>query len=142
MLDLLISSAAKCAFQRSKTVNFTFYRLNAARILIAGCTGLAAEVSNLKQFLCCKLPAALQSLPTVLHACYAKQAFMQVAKNIVLAGVGSLALMDATKCASADPGNFLIPADADPAIRYTAQLLQLQLICMCKVHQLAAGFLW
>lgn len=53
-------------------------RLNAAKILIAGCTGLAAEV----------------------------------AKNIVLAGVGSLSLMDSTPCALGDPNNFLVPADA------------------------------
>lgn len=53
-------------------------RLNAARILIAGCSGLAAEV----------------------------------AKNIALAGIGSLSLMDDTPCSSADPGNFLLSADA------------------------------
>ncbi|DBA82539.1 hypothetical protein WJX79_008668 [Trebouxia sp. C0005] len=53
-------------------------RLNAAKILIAGYTGLAVEV----------------------------------AKNIVLAGVGSLSLMDSTLCASADPDNFLVPHDA------------------------------
>ncbi|KAL0044863.1 hypothetical protein WJX82_000476 [Trebouxia sp. C0006] len=53
-------------------------RLNAAKILIAGCTGLAVEV----------------------------------AKNIVLAGVGSLSLMDSTLCASADLDNFLVPHDA------------------------------
>ena len=37
---------------------------------------------------------------------------LQVAKNIVLAGVGSLSLMDNTLCASADPDNFLVPHDA------------------------------
>ncbi|KAK9815937.1 hypothetical protein WJX72_012289 [[Myrmecia] bisecta] len=55
-------------------------RLNAARILILGCTGLAAEV----------------------------------AKNIVLAGVGSLTLMDDSPCSTCPPGNFLVPADATP----------------------------
>ncbi|KAL3160468.1 hypothetical protein ABBQ32_010785 [Trebouxia sp. C0010 RCD-2024] len=54
-------------------------RLNAAKVLIAGCTGLGAEV----------------------------------AKNIALAGVGSLSLMDSTLCAFADPGNFLVHADAN-----------------------------
>ena len=43
---------------------------------------------------------------------------LQVAKNIVLAGVGSLALMDDTACSAADPGNFLVPADADLKSRY------------------------
>jgi len=46
-------------------------------VLIAGCTGLAAEV----------------------------------AKNIVLAGVGSVTLVDDTPCSSRPPSNFLIPAD-------------------------------
>lgn len=37
----------------------------------------------------------------------------QVAKNIVLAGVGSVTLVDDTPCAQRDPGNFLVLADAD-----------------------------
>ncbi|KAL4450085.1 hypothetical protein ABPG77_010754 [Micractinium sp. CCAP 211/92] len=53
-------------------------RLSAARVLIAGCTGLAAEV----------------------------------AKNIVLAGVGSVTLVDDTPCSARPPSNFLVPADA------------------------------
>lgn len=53
-------------------------RLSAARILIIGCTGLAAEVS----------------------------------KNIVLAGVGSVTLVDDTPCSARPPSNFLVPADA------------------------------
>lgn len=47
-------------------------------MLIAGCTGLAAEV----------------------------------AKNIVLAGVGSVTLIDDTPCSARPPSNFLVPADA------------------------------
>ncbi|KFM28330.1 SUMO-activating enzyme subunit 1B-1 [Auxenochlorella protothecoides] len=37
----------------------------------------------------------------------------EVAKNIVLAGVGSVTLVDDTPCAQRDPGNFLVLADAD-----------------------------
>mmetsp|Transcript_18272 Transcript_18272/g.47687 ORF Transcript_18272/g.47687 Transcript_18272/m.47687 type:complete len:316 (+) Transcript_18272:88-1035(+) len=56
-------------------------RLNNARVLIAGLSGLAAEV----------------------------------AKNVVLAGIGSVTLMDDTPVAARKPGNFLVPADTDPA---------------------------
>ncbi|CAD7696785.1 unnamed protein product [Ostreobium quekettii] len=54
-------------------------RLQASKVLLIGCSGLAAEV----------------------------------AKNIVLAGVGSLSLMDDTPCSSGALGNFLIPANVD-----------------------------
>ncbi len=37
---------------------------------------------------------------------------LQVAKNIVLAGVGSVALVDDTPCSLRPPSNFLVPADA------------------------------
>jgi ubiquitin-like 1-activating enzyme E1 A len=37
---------------------------------------------------------------------------IQVAKNIVLAGVGSVTLVDDTPCSSTPPGNFLVPHDA------------------------------
>ena len=37
----------------------------------------------------------------------------QVAKNLVLAGVGALTVMDDRPRASAPPGNFLVPHDAD-----------------------------
>ncbi|KAK9835508.1 hypothetical protein WJX74_002008 [Apatococcus lobatus] len=56
-------------------------RLNAAKVLIIGCSGLAAET----------------------------------AKNIVLAGLGSLSIMDSRSCKDACSNNFLIPHDADPA---------------------------
>ncbi|KAK9825166.1 hypothetical protein WJX81_000917 [Elliptochloris bilobata] len=39
----------------------------------------------------------------------------EVAKNIVLAGVGSLTLVDDTPSSAGAPYNFLVPADADPA---------------------------
>ena len=52
--------------------------MSSARVLIIGCTGLAAEV----------------------------------AKNIVLAGFGTLHILDHTPVSHASPGNFLIPADA------------------------------
>ncbi len=41
----------------------------------------------------------------------------QVAKNVVLAGVGSVTVMDDTPCSEASPANFLIPADADATQR-------------------------
>ncbi|EFN54772.1 hypothetical protein CHLNCDRAFT_134704 [Chlorella variabilis] len=53
-------------------------RLSGAKVLIAGCSGLAAEV----------------------------------AKNIVLAGVGSVTLVDDTPCSRRPLSNFLIPGDA------------------------------
>lgn len=58
----------------------TQQRLSAARVLIAGCTGLAAEV----------------------------------AKNIVLAGVGCVMLVDDTPCSHRPLSNFLIAGDAAP----------------------------
>eukprot|EP00798_Chlamydomonas_sp_ICE-L_P009754 gene9754-7629_t len=39
----------------------------------------------------------------------------EVAKNIVLAGVGHVAIADDTPCSSAPFGNFLVAADADPS---------------------------
>lgn len=56
-------------------------RLNSARVLIAGLSGLAAEV----------------------------------AKNVVLAGIGSVTLMDDSPVSSRRHGNFLVPADTDPS---------------------------
>jgi ubiquitin-like 1-activating enzyme E1 A len=53
-------------------------RLASARVLVVGCSGLAAEV----------------------------------AKNVVLAGVGSVALVDGAPAAAAAPGNFLVARDA------------------------------
>lgn len=55
-------------------------RLTNSKVLVVGCTGLAAEV----------------------------------AKNIVLAGVGGVTLVDDTPCSRCPPANFLIPAAADP----------------------------
>ena len=43
----------------------------------------------------------------------------QVAKNVTLAGVGSVTLMDDTPCSDAARANFLIPADAEAAQRCT-----------------------
>lgn len=40
---------------------------------------------------------------------------VQVGKNLVLAGVGSLSLVDDTPCGDCASGNFLVPADVDPA---------------------------
>lgn len=37
-----------------------------------------------------------------------------MAKNVVLAGVGSVTLADDTPAARAAPGNFLVPANAVP----------------------------
>ncbi|KAK9864272.1 hypothetical protein WJX84_011868 [Apatococcus fuscideae] len=54
-------------------------RLNAAKVLIIGCSGLAAEA----------------------------------AKNIVLAGLGSLTIMASSTCAEVGSNNFLIPADVE-----------------------------
>ncbi|XP_075265463.1 SUMO-activating enzyme subunit 1-like [Convolutriloba macropyga] len=39
----------------------------------------------------------------------------ETCKNIILAGVGSLTLMDSTPSTARKPGNFLVPADCDPA---------------------------
>ncbi|KAK9797017.1 hypothetical protein WJX73_007198 [Symbiochloris irregularis] len=61
--------------------------LTAAKILIAGLQGVAAEV----------------------------------AKNIVLAGVGQLTLLDESCCAQAAPGNFLVPAAAPRKSRVAQQ---------------------
>jgi ubiquitin-like 1-activating enzyme E1 A len=41
---------------------------------------------------------------------------VQVAKNIVLAGVGSVTLVDDTPASQRAPGNFLVHADADPNV--------------------------
>ena len=88
-----------------------FYRLNAARVLIAGCTsGVAAEVGP------CMLPSVCQWLipPTVLYY----PAPPQAAKNIALAGVGSLLLLDPTpSTAESAACNFLVPADAGASER-------------------------
>jgi molybdopterin/thiamine biosynthesis adenylyltransferase len=43
-----------------------------------------------------------------------------VMKNIVLAGVGQVTLMDERKVADAEPGNFLIPCDADASATYVS----------------------
>ncbi|KAL4523103.1 hypothetical protein Ndes2526A_g07814 [Nannochloris sp. 'desiccata'] len=56
----------------------TQQKLRQSKVLIVGCTGLAAEV----------------------------------AKNIILAGVGSVTLVDDTPCSASSPGNFLVPHDA------------------------------
>jgi hypothetical protein len=40
----------------------------------------------------------------------------QVMKNVVLAGVGQVTLMDECAVADAAPGNFLVPCDADPSL--------------------------
>ena len=45
----------------------------------------------------------------------------QVAKNIVLAGVGTVTLVDNTPCGALY--NFLVPAGADPAQRRASWLL-------------------
>jgi len=37
---------------------------------------------------------------------------IQIAKNIILAGVGSVTLVDDTPCSASPPGNFLVPHDA------------------------------
>ena len=42
----------------------------------------------------------------------------QVAKNIVLAGVGLVGLLDDTPCSSRLSGNFLVSADSDPTTRW------------------------
>lgn len=42
---------------------------------------------------------------------------LQVAKNIVLAGVGTVTLVDNTLCGAGALYNFLVPAGADPAQR-------------------------
>ena len=39
-------------------------------------------------------------------------------KNVVLAGVGQVTLLDERKVADAEPGNFLIPCDADASATY------------------------
>lgn len=54
-------------------------RLSTSKVLIIGCTGLAAET----------------------------------AKNVVLAGVGSVTMIDDTPCSLKSSGNFLIPADVE-----------------------------
>ena len=58
---------------------------------------------------------------TVVHA--NRRAWLpreQVAKNVVLAGVGSVTLLDDTPCSEASPANFLIPADTDATQRCTS----------------------
>ncbi|KAI7844210.1 hypothetical protein COHA_002344 [Chlorella ohadii] len=52
-----------------------------------------------------QLLACLQAQPGA-------RAHSRVAKNIVLAGVGSVALVDDTPCSLRPPSNFLVPADA------------------------------
>ncbi|GAB4814279.1 hypothetical protein N2152v2_001325 [Parachlorella kessleri] len=54
----------------------------------------------------------MQELTEQEAAIYDRQ--LRVAKNIVLAGVGSVTLVDDTPCERRAPGNFLIPADAQP----------------------------
>lgn len=51
---------------------------------------------------------------------------LQVAKNIVLAGVGTVTLVDNTPCGAGALYNFLVPADADPAQRCMPWLLKKQ----------------
>ena len=41
----------------------------------------------------------------------------------MLAGVGSLALIDDTACSLVDPGNFLVPADVDANSRFVHFIL-------------------
>ena len=61
------------------------------------------------------------------HCQYAESAGApQVAKNITLAGVGSLSLLDGTPCSpDAAPCNFLIPADFKASQRSAPSLLHL-----------------
>ena len=79
-------------------------------MLIIGCTGLAAEVRLL---LCHMLDRA--STGTA-KSCMTLSFFLQVAKNIVLAGVGVLHLMDDTPSTQGAASNFL-NTPADPSSR-------------------------
>jgi hypothetical protein len=80
--------------------------LSAAKVLIIGGDGLAAEVCY-KGFQAYYCDLDQDPVPLQLQT-------MQVAKNIVLAGVGTVAIADDTPCSQANPGNFLIQADVSP----------------------------
>lgn len=92
-------------------------RLSSAKVLIIGGNGLAAEVRRPRNAPRAAAPEGLGhaacAAPThPPHACALRT---QVAKNIVLAGVGHVAVADATPCSAAPFGNFLVPADAEPS---------------------------
>lgn len=98
-------------------------RLTAAMVLIIGGDGLAAEVcvmtahhgdpyqywiSNCLKMQTCTQQCVNSELCTLSLA-------LQIAKNLVLAGVGHVSLADDTSVSQAAFGNFLVPADAaDP----------------------------
>lgn len=61
------------------------------------------------------IPDALDTSALRTHApCLAS---LQIAKNVTLAGVGSVALLDDATCDKSDPGNFLVPDSAAPTAR-------------------------
>lgn len=62
--------------------------------------------------------ARFAALPAASHA---HAALLQLCKNLTLAGVGSLTLVDDTPCARAPKGNFLVPCDSPPAARRVAE---------------------
>ena len=74
-------------------------RLSAAHVAVVGMTGVTAEVRR-------------RAVPAPRARAGGTHRPPQLCKNIALAGVGRLTLLDDRKCDGQPSGNFLVPLDA------------------------------
>jgi molybdopterin/thiamine biosynthesis adenylyltransferase len=90
-------------------------RLRQSKVLIVGCTGLAAEVRllNVLFIVFFGYQSHNKNSMQLINAHFTPFPLspLQVAKNIILAGVGSVTLVDDTPCSNTPLGNFLVPHD-------------------------------
>ena len=110
---------------RTDTAQRPRVRLSSARVLVINVTGVAAEVRAALLVSARRCGEAWREqglltqrrtgVPLCAHARAAPR--RQMCKNICLAGVGSLSLLDGTPAARAAPGNFLVPSDAPHDMR-------------------------